>query len=89
MKSISDDITIDGWMALCIAILRCVPQHEAFRLLYNPAIKRKWSEDDYLEIEELRKSGESWRNIGEMFGINKSNVFRQYQRWNEKKKKSR
>ena len=89
MRSIKDDITVDGWLALCIAIIRCVPQQEAFRMLYNPCIRRKWTDDDFREMEYMRKKGASWKTVGEMFGVNKSNAFRQYHRWKEKQKKCR
>ena len=89
MRSINDDITVDGWLALCIAILRGVPQREAFRMLEHPTIKRKWCEEDYLEIEYLKRKGASWKAIGEIFDVNASNAFRQYHRWKEKQKKCR
>ena len=87
MRSINDDGTVDGWLALCIAILRGVPQQEAFRLLYNPFGNRKWTEDDFKEMEYLKKQGKSWRYIGEMIGADSSLAFRQYYHWKEKQKK--
>ena len=87
MRSITDDITVDGWLALCIAVIRGVPQQTAFRMLEEPLEVRRWIEEDYLEIEDLRKSGASWKTIGEMFDSSASNVFRQYHRWKDKQKK--
>lgn len=86
MKNINDDITTDGWLALCIAILCGCPQQEAFRRLDNPFTRRQWTEDDYLEMEYLKNSGASWREIGEIMHINKSNALRQWQRWKTIKK---
>ena len=87
MRSINDDITVDGWLALCVAIIRGVPQQEAFRLLEHPTKHRKWCEEDFLEMEYLKKKGKSWRCIGEIMGVDQSNAFRQYHHWKEKKKK--
>lgn len=81
MNTINDDVTVDGWLALCIAILCGCPQQEAFRKLDNPFGCRKWAEDDYLEMEYLRSTGLSWKAIGEIMRTNPSNVFRQYMRW--------
>lgn len=81
MKSVNDDITVDGWLALCIAILCGCPQQEAFRKLYNPFSNRKWTEDDFLEMEYLKSIGLSWKNISEMMHTNPSNAFREYRHW--------
>lgn len=81
MNNINDDITVDGWLALCIAILCGCPQQEAFRRLNNPFSRRKWSEDDFLEIEYLRNSGVIWDDICEMMNINKNTALKQWQRW--------
>lgn len=89
MRSIKDDITVDGWLALCIAIIRCVPQQEAFRMLYNPEVRRKWTEDDFIEMDYLRSKGISWKDIGELLGVDSSNAFRQYHRLKGKLKKGK
>ena len=86
MRSIKDDLTVDGWLALCIAILCGVPQQEAFRKLYNPFSSRKWTEDDFLEIDYMKSNGASWREVGEALHTNKGNVLRQYRRWKEGQK---
>lgn len=87
MRNINDDITVDGWLALCVAIIRGVPQQEAFRLLEHPTTNRKWCEEDFLEMEYLKKKGKSWRCIGEMIGADSTFVYKQYHRWKEKQKK--
>lgn len=87
MKNVNDDITTDGWLALCIAILCGVPQQEAFRRLDNPFGKRHWTEEDYAEIEHFLKQGASWSYIADMLKAEKTTVFRQYHRWKAKKKK--
>lgn len=89
MTSVNDDITVDGWLALCIAILRGVPQQEAFKMLENPTKRRSWTDDDFMQIEAMREEGESWSYIGKIMGVNKSNAFRQYYYWKEKQKKCR
>ena len=81
MKSVNDDITADGWLALCIAILCGCPQQEAFRKLDEPFGYRKWTEDDFLEMEYLKNKGASWREIGEIMNTNKGNACRLYNRW--------
>ena len=88
MNSINDDVTVDGWLALCVAIVRGVPQQEAFRMLYNPFSRRKWTEDDFREIEYLKRNGATWNDIGEMLGVTGSNALKQYRHWKEKQKKS-
>ena len=85
MNNINDDITVDGWLALCIAILCGCPQQEAFRKLDDPFSHRKWSEDDYLEIEYMKSTGASWREIGEMMNTDKGNACRLYHRWKSSK----
>lgn len=79
--NVKDDITADGWLALCIAILRGVPQQEAFRILDDPSANRKWTEDDFLEIEYLKSIGMSWKDIGDMMKTYPSNVYREYRHW--------
>lgn len=86
MNSVNDDITVDGWLALCIAIMRGVPQQEAFRMLDNPSTRRQWTDDEFKEIDSLRKQGETWEYIGWVYGVNKSNACKQYRYWKEKQR---
>ena len=87
MRSVNDDVTVDGWLALCVAILKGVPQQEAFRLLDKPFGNRRWQEEDFREIEHLKKQGKSWKYIGEMIGSDGGTAFRQYHHWKDRQKK--
>lgn len=87
MKNVNDDITADGWLALCIAILCGCPQQEAFRRLEQPFSNRRWTEEDFMEIEYFKSQGMNWTQIAEMMKAEKTNVFNQYHRWKRKQKK--
>lgn len=80
----NDELTQEGWMALMVAILRGVPQQEAFRLLRSATSRRKWSDEDFAEIEHYLSSGATWTQISKIFGVKTSNVFKLYQIWKTK-----
>ena len=88
MNGLIDDITADGWMALCISILRGLPPDEAFRLLYNPARRNvKWNEEMFEEIELMRQKGMKWADIGAMYQVDGTTVCKSYYRFKGKKKR--
>lgn len=68
----------EGYMALCVSILKGVPPEKAFALLAGkPGRKegcgrkprKQWgrTEKDLMRI--MRRKGETWGNIGRKFGI--------------------
>ena len=85
MNGLIDDITADGWMALCISILRGLPPDEAFRLLDDPTRRNlQWTPELLAEVEEMRKSGMSWNDIAKVYQVHKASVCRTYYRYNGK-----
>ncbi|MGN0695051.1 MAG: hypothetical protein ACI4LK_09125 [Lentihominibacter sp.] len=78
MNGIITDPTYEGWIALCISILRCAPQEVAFEMIDNPKTQRRWTQEDVLEIRELRALGYTWEKIGNMFGLSTSGVRTRY-----------
>ena len=88
MNGLIDDITADGWMALCISILRGVPPDEAFRLLDDPTRRNlQWTPELLAEVEEMRKSGMSWSDIAKVYQVHKASICKSYLR--HKSKESR
>lgn len=85
MNGLIDDITADGWMALCISILRGLPPDEAFRLLDDPTRRNlQWTPELLAEVEEMRKSGMSWNDIAKVYQVHKASVCKSYLRYRGK-----
>nr|DAY68079.1 MAG TPA: GcrA cell cycle regulator [Caudoviricetes sp.] len=79
----------DGWCALCISILRNVSPDQAFRLFETGVIyeKRKWSWEDIDDIQSYRDQGLSWKDIAEIFNMNKSGLIKNFDYWKKNKKR--
>lgn len=82
MNGLIDDPTYEGWMALCISILRGVPHDEAFRMLDDPTRRNlKWTPELLVEVEEMRKAGMTWDGISEIYHVHKAGICRAYHRY--------
>ena len=69
----------DGWLALCISILKGVSPEVAFKMLDgNKVANRKWTDDDIRDIEELRNKGLSWQKVSEYYGCTTEQIKRIY-----------
>ena len=89
MNGLIDDITADGWMALCISILRGLPPDEAFRLLDDPTRRNlQWTPELLAEVEEMRKSGMSRNDIAKVYQVHKASVCKSYLRHKSKESRS-
>ena len=58
----------EGYMALTVSILRNVTPEVAFKMLQGDKY-RKWTANDVPEIEMMRQSGMTWREIGRNYGV--------------------
>ena len=82
MNGLIDDITADGWMALCICILRGVPHDEAFRMLDDPTRRNlRWTPEILAEVEEMREDGMTCDDIAAMYHVHKAGICRAYHRY--------
>lgn len=67
----------EGYLALCVSILRKVPPEKAFRLLGNDRHcknkelkqRKRWEIAEIIQMDIMRKSGDGWNDIGKSFGI--------------------
>lgn len=66
----------EGYLALCVSILRKVPPEKAFRLLGNgkpyeepKKESRRWGETEIKLMQLMRDRGLEWSEIGKKFGI--------------------
>lgn len=85
MNGLIDDPTADGWMALCISVLRGVPPDEAFKMLEDPRRKKiKWTPEMFGEVEEMREQGMTWGEIAELYNVHKTSICRLYNRYKGK-----
>lgn len=77
----------EGYAALAIAILKCIPTERAFNALSGGSqLKyRKWDEEDYLEVKAMRDEGWMWKDIGEVFGIHPLTAHHMLERWIKRK----
>ena len=78
-----NDKTDEGWLALCICILANVTTEQAFRLMENPTTRRqnrRWTQEDFEEIEILRSEGFKWKDIAEMYNMSLRGVSEMYNR---------
>ena len=60
-----------------ICILASVPPEKAFRILENPETAgryRRWTEEDVKYIEESRKAGIKWNEIGKKFNMSGKSI---------------
>lgn len=82
MNGLIDDPTADGWMALCVSILRGVPHDEAFRMLDDPTRRNlRWTPELLAEVEEMRGDGMTWDDIAAMYHVHKAGICRAYHRY--------
>lgn len=89
MNGLIDDITAEGWLALCISIMRGVPSDEAFRLLESPTRRNlKWTKEMLAEIDEMREQGMTWNEIAEQYHVNRAAISRSYYRYKGRGKRS-
>lgn len=86
------DPTREGWAALALCIIRGVGIETAFNLLTDHRAStrpQRLSEQDYKDIEALRAQGCSWREIGYMYGREKTAMHHAYDRNIKKKREVR
>lgn len=77
----------DGYLALMISIFRNVTPDTAFRMLSGDerwTKNRHWTCDDVENIENMRKDGMTWAEIGKDYGISSSAAYKMYY-YNKKK----
>jgi hypothetical protein len=79
----------ENWSALCISILKNIPPEQAFLLLEgNVQKKRKLNptitDEDIEDMIRLRES-HTYREIGEMYGLEYHAVFKRIKRYLIKK----
>ena len=67
----------EGYMALTVSILRNVTPEVAFKMLEGSKY-RKWTANDVHEIEMMRQSGMTWREIGRVYGVTEQVACRMY-----------
>ena len=75
----------EGWLALCVCIIKQVDPGTAFKMLEGQRLQpREWCKNDIKNIDDLRKAGWSWEQIGKEYGLPRSTVIRTYNRVKEK-----
>jgi hypothetical protein len=72
----------EGWMALCISILRGCNPDTAFKALEKGVIR--YNADDIKEMYHLKHSQNfTYKQIGEIFGMHKGAVYKTMKRHRE------
>jgi DNA invertase Pin-like site-specific DNA recombinase len=81
----------DNWCALCVAILCNLTIEQAFDRLENYRTKRSRTynclitEEDTQDMVIMRKSNMTYREIGQIYGLNDATVYRRIKRHLEEK----
>ena len=75
----------EGFMALCVSILCSVPPERSFEILGCPSRTIRQprldiTQDDVRDMAKLKAAGETYKAIGEMYGITDSAVYRRIKR---------
>ena len=86
MKDVDID-TRENVAAMYIAILRddVFTPEQAFRVLENKDIERhKVSDADVRDMFEMRKQGMTYREIGEIYGLHHSRVYRRIKNYEKR-----
>lgn len=72
---------MEGYMALCVSILRGVSPEKAFALLEGRTghrekkkHKKKWSKTEIIIMKLVHDRGGSWDDAGKQFGISGSHA---------------
>lgn len=66
----SNKNNFENYAALLVSIIRRVSPEEAFMLL-NPDTtkrKRKWTKEDFMEVQKRKTAGETWSEIAITYG---------------------
>jgi len=78
---------VDGYLALVVAILvGCTPE-VAFGRLYskNPnSVHHPITPDELADMQTLKRSGATYREIGEMYGLDKETVHGRLRRYSNR-----
>ena len=92
VRTLTSEATKEGWAAFAIAIILDVSTETAFDLLSDPDYltgnkrqRNKYTAKDMADIENLTKSGLSWKEIGEIYGRSASGMCHLYKYYQEKK----
>ena len=77
------DAIDEGWAVLCVALCnpKIVSSDEAFAEYDGkPKIHYSWTSEDIRYVEQRRKQGATWGQIGEEFGLTKYGAFNGYKK---------
>ena len=77
----------NNWAALCVSILKGVLPEVAFSILNNPDIKdygKAFTDEDTRDMVELKKQGLTYKEIADIYGLNKGVIFRRIKRLNKR-----
>lgn len=85
VNSMNDEY--EGWIALCVSILRGVPQKEAFKIIENPARYKRLTDKEMMQVDAMRKQGMRWIDIADSFGLERSAMCHRYHNWKQRKKR--
>lgn len=70
---------MDGWCALAISILKCVPPDQALKWFETgKKPSRKWTDRDIKNVTALRGKGLKWQEIADMYGVAASTLMHVY-----------
>jgi hypothetical protein len=78
----------DNWAALCVSIVKGVSPEVAFLLLNNPGIKNygyAFTDEDTKDMVEFKKQGLTYKEIADIYGLNKDMIFRRIKRFNKRR----
>lgn len=87
MNGLNDDITAEGWLALCICILKGVTQQEAFTILEEPMRYKRLTDKDMQQVEAMRNQGERWIDIAAVYGLERTAMQHRYHNWKSRNKR--